>query len=92
MTLLRISRALPLSGFRLALTLTDGTEIEREIAPLLRGPLFDSVRSDPALFFEVRVEGGGVAWPNGADLCPDVLIWGGMPTDGPVREKLGKVA
>jgi len=18
-------------------------------------------------------------WPNGADLCPDVLIWGGLP-------------
>ena len=35
--------------------------------------------SAQALFAQVRAEGGGVAWPNGADLCPDVLIWGGMP-------------
>ena len=20
-----------------------------------------------------------IVWPNGADLCPDVLIWGGLP-------------
>ena len=20
-------------------------------------------------------------WPNGADLCPDVLIWGGLPPE-----------
>jgi len=28
---------------------------------------------------ELRVEGGALVWPNGADLCPDVLIWDGLP-------------
>ncbi len=28
---------------------------------------------------QVRVEGGTAVWPNGADLCPDVLIWNGPP-------------
>jgi hypothetical protein len=27
----------------------------------------------------MRVEGGTLVWPNGAGLCPDVLIWGGLP-------------
>jgi hypothetical protein len=30
----------------------------------------------------VRVEGGTVVRLNGADLCPDVLIWGGPPPEG----------
>jgi hypothetical protein len=30
-------------------------------------------------FREFSVEGGTLVWPTGADLCPDVLIWGGMP-------------
>jgi len=35
---------------------------------------------------ELRVEGGALVWPNGADLCPDVLIWGGLPpTDAAAR-------
>jgi hypothetical protein len=27
----------------------------------------------------MRVEAGTLVWPNGADLCSDVLIWGGLP-------------
>ena len=73
MRLLRIDRAEALSGLRLRLTLTDGSVIERDIAPLLNGPVFERIRSDPTEFARVRVEGGTVVWPNGADLCPDVL-------------------
>ncbi|MBF0159720.1 MAG: DUF2442 domain-containing protein [Magnetococcales bacterium] len=43
---------------------------------------FVPIRDDPALFAAVRVEGGGIVWPNGADLCPDRLIWGGLPSAG----------
>jgi len=45
----------------------------------MRGPNFEALRNDPALFRDVRIEAGTVVWGNGDDLCPDVLIWGGPP-------------
>jgi Protein of unknown function (DUF2442) len=81
MALLRIREVKALEGFRLRLTLTDGSVIEREVSRLLVGPVFEKIRTDRALFGQVRAEGGTVVWPNGADLCPDVLIWGGAPPD-----------
>ncbi|HET6203519.1 MAG TPA: DUF2442 domain-containing protein [Planctomycetota bacterium] len=75
----RIREATPLPGYRLRLTLTDGTVIVRAIRPLMVGPVFGPLRRNPDRFADVRVEGGTVVWPNGADLCPDVLIWGGPP-------------
>jgi len=77
--MLRIGKVTPLPGFRLRLTLTDGATIERDVSGLLQGPAFEPLRRDPALFRDVHVEGGTVVWGNGADLCPDVLIWGGAP-------------
>lgn len=81
MGLIRISKAEPLPGWRLRLTLTNGETVERDVSSFLHGPVFDPIREDEALFRAVRVEGGTVVWPNGADLCPDVLIWGGMPPE-----------
>jgi hypothetical protein len=81
MALLRIREVKALEGLKLRLTLTDGSVIERDVSRLLAGPVFEEIRRDPALFAQVRVEGGTVVWPNGADLCPDVLIWGGAPPE-----------
>ena len=81
MALLRIRKVEPLEGFKLRLTLTDGSAIERDVSRLLVGPVFEPVRKDPSVFAKVHVEGGTVVWPNGADLCPDVLIWGGAPPE-----------
>jgi hypothetical protein len=85
MILLRISAVEPLEGARVRLTLTDGAVIERDLSALLAGPLFREIREDTARFREVRVEAGGLAWPNGADLCPDAVIWGGLPPAGAAR-------
>ncbi len=79
MSLVRVQDVSPLDGFRLRLTLTDGRVIERDVLSLLVGPIFDPIKSDRELFCQARVEAGTVVWPNGADLCPDVLIWGGAP-------------
>jgi len=62
--------------------LTDGTTVERDLSALLVGPMFQEIRENPARFREVRVEAGTLVWPNGADLCPDAVIWGGLPPTG----------
>jgi hypothetical protein len=81
MALLRIREVKALDGFKLRLTLTDGSIIERDVTRLLIGPVFVLIRKDPAAFAAARIEGGTVVWPNGADLCPDVLIWSGAPPE-----------
>jgi hypothetical protein len=77
LTLLRIRQVEPLDGLRLRLT--NGAIVERDVFELMRGPFFEELRRDLAKFRDVQVEGGTVVWGNGADLCPDVLIWGGPP-------------
>ena len=82
MRLVRIREATPLDNYCVRLTLTDGRVIERDLGPMLVGPVFDAIRNEEARFREMRVEGGTLVWPTGADLCPDVLIWGGLPPAG----------
>ncbi len=79
MSLVRVTGATPLDGFRVRLTLSDGRELVRDLEPLLSGPIFEPIRTNPQLFRGLRVDGGTLSWPNGADLCPDVLIWNGPP-------------
>ena len=79
MNLVRIQEAAPLDGHRVRLKLTNGRAIERDLAEYLTGPVFADIRSSPERFRELRVEAGTLVWPGGADLCPDVLIWGGPP-------------
>lgn len=73
-SMLRIAKANALEGFRVAITLTDGTERVIDVEGRLRGPWFEPIRSDPALFRQVTAEGGTLTWPTGQDLCPDVLL------------------
>lgn len=79
MALIRIAEVKLLEGFNVELTLTTGEVIRRDLQPFLNGPVFDLSRNDEQQFRRLRVEGGTVIWPNGADLCPDVVIWGGLP-------------
>jgi hypothetical protein len=65
----------PRSDYNLYLRFEDGTDGVVDIRGLIR---FDGVfapLTDPAYFNRVRVDSdlGTVAWPNGADLDPDVL-------------------
>jgi hypothetical protein len=82
MLLVRIREVVALDGFRVRLALTDGTTVERDLSDLLVGPIFNPIRRDHTAFARVRVEAGALVWPNGADLCPDVVIWNGPPPAG----------
>ena len=50
------------------------------MSPYLVGPVFEPLHV-PAQFAEVTVdpELGTIVWPNGADICPDVLYHGRIP-------------
>lgn len=79
--MLRVQRVTPLEGFKLRLDLTDGSERTVEMQPYLHGPIFEPLLREAALFRTVRVdqELGTIVWPNGADICPDVLVHGRTP-------------
>ncbi len=77
--MIRIVEAKPLDAHSVELTLNNGQVTRRDLEPLLKGAVFAEIRGDQSRFQELRVEGGTLVWPGGADLCPDVLIWGGLP-------------
>ena len=59
-------------GHRVWLHFDDGLEGELELADELYGPVFQPLLAVER-FAELRVEGGTLAWPNGADLAPEYL-------------------
>ena len=69
----------PLQGFWALVTFDDGTQREVDFEPYLHGPIFEPIRHDPAVFRSMTVTRGVVAWPNGADIDPDVLYYGLKP-------------
>jgi hypothetical protein len=79
MALVRISNVKPLNEFHAEITLTTGEVVQRDLRPYLNGPVFDAIRTDEEQFRQVRAEDGSLVWPGGVDLCPDVVIWGGLP-------------
>jgi hypothetical protein len=64
-----------LGGHRLAMTFDDGARRERDLSPLLTGPVFDAIRSEPACFAEVGIDPdlGVLCWPNGVDVDAELL-------------------
>jgi hypothetical protein len=86
--LVRINRVTPLHPYLVELELTNGQVVRRDIAHLMQGPVFEAIKKDESLFRQVHAEAGGLAWPNGADLCPDAILWGGLPEEGPVPENV----
>ena len=61
------------SGYSFFIAFDDGLSATIDFSDYLhRGPIFATLR-DPDLFRHARIEGGTIAWPNGADVAPETL-------------------
>jgi hypothetical protein len=73
--LVRVRSVELLQEFWVLVTFSDGTKREIDLEPYLHGPIFEPIRSNPAIFRSLKVEGSTIAWDNGADIDPDVLYY-----------------
>jgi hypothetical protein len=58
--------------FRIHVALQDGVEATIDFAPWLEGLVFEPLKQ-PAYFQRFFIDGGTVAWPNGAGIAPETL-------------------
>jgi hypothetical protein len=63
----------PLDEFTVRIAFEDGMIKEIDLEPYFHGPIFEPIRKDSSVFRSVKVEGGTIAWDNGADIDLDVL-------------------
>ena len=59
-------------GYRIRLTFNDNTEKTIDFGQWLEGPIFEPLKA-PDYFRSFFLDGGTVAWPNGADIAPETL-------------------
>ena len=60
-------------GYVYHVVFDDGLEGDVDLSEYIgKGPVFAPLR-DLAYFRKARIEGGTIAWPNGADIAPETL-------------------
>jgi Protein of unknown function (DUF2442) len=59
-------------GHRIRLTFNDDVQKTVDFSGWLDGPVFEPLK-DAAYFQRFFIDGGTVAWPNGADIAPETL-------------------
>lgn len=57
---------------KIHLNFNDGSSGTVDFSDWLQGPVFEPLK-DPAYFARFFIDGGTVAWPNGADIAPETL-------------------
>jgi len=79
-----VKAAIPLAPYVVRVVFADGAVRDVDIEPLLGGEIFAPLR-DRSEFERVTVdeELRTIAWPNGADLDPDVLYGLEQPASSP---------
>lgn len=58
--------------YKIHLAFNDGVEGTIDLTQWLRGPVFEPLK-DVGYFQRFFLDGGTVAWPNGADIAPETL-------------------
>ena len=58
--------------FRIRLVFEDATTKTVDFRPWLKGPVFEPLK-DVKYFQRFFLDGGTIAWPNGADIAPEAL-------------------
>jgi Protein of unknown function (DUF2442) len=59
-------------AFKIRLIFSDGVTGTIDFSDWLRGPIFEPLK-DLDYFARFFIDGGTVAWPNGADIAPETL-------------------
>jgi hypothetical protein len=67
-----VIRATYRGDYRIELVFQDGVQAIVDFAQWLDGPVFEPLR-DREYFRRFFIDGGTVAWPNGADIAPETL-------------------
>jgi hypothetical protein len=88
--MIRVTEVEPLGGYVLRLRFNDGSERIIDFEDELYGPVFEPLKADLDLFRAVRIEGPTIAWPNGADIDPDVLHGSEVPVGRPASSTFGR--
>jgi len=57
---------------KIRLTFNDGVENTIDFSDWLSGPIFEPLK-DHTYFGRFFIDGGAIAWPNGADIAPETL-------------------
>jgi hypothetical protein len=83
-----VIKVVALADFRVKLTFDDGVVKTVSLKEQLKGPIWKPVRK-ASYFRRVSVGPCGcIQWPNGADICPDLLYHGGAPPWALKRQKV----
>lgn len=74
----RVKRVEPRDGFVVHFVFTNDEERDIDLKSFLTGPIFEPLARSRDEFLQMFVdpEGETIAWPNGADIDPDVLYLG----------------
>jgi hypothetical protein len=67
-----VIRATYLKNYEIELVFNDGLMASVDFARWLTGPVFEPLK-DHAFFRRFFIDGGTIAWPNGADIAPETL-------------------
>jgi hypothetical protein len=67
-----VVRATYRGEYLIELTFSDGAKATVDFSIWLDGPVFEPLK-DREYFAKFHIDGGTVAWPNGADIAPETL-------------------